>query len=64
MKDRLIDNLPGDIFVEMPGIINKNGVHGVRLGKLLNNQYAVHGLTRRGNHRHHADHAGQVFELP
>ena len=52
MNDGLIDNLPGDIVVEVPAIIDKDGVHGVRLGKLpkafgglLNNQYAVHDLT-------------------
>jgi len=52
MNDSLIDNLPGDIAVEVPAIIDSQGVHGIHLGKLpkafsglLNNQYAVHDLT-------------------
>lgn len=52
MNDGLIDNLPGDIAVEVPAIIDNQGVHGVHQGKLpkafgglLNHQYAVHDLT-------------------
>ncbi|MGD2146697.1 MAG: alpha-glucosidase [Anaerolineae bacterium] len=30
----LIDNLPEDLVVEVPGIVDKNGVHGVKLGPL------------------------------
>ena len=48
----LIDNLPADIVVEVPGIADNQGVHGTTLGKfppgfsgLLLNQYAVHDLT-------------------
>jgi len=51
-NDGFIDNLPKDIAVEVPAIVDRNGVHGVPLGKfpksiggLLNNQYAVHDLT-------------------
>ena len=48
----LIDVLPRDIVVEVPGKINKSGVTGVRLdnypssfGSLLNNQVGVIQLT-------------------
>jgi len=48
----LIDNLPADIVVEVPGRVDANGIHGVPVGKfhggfggLLLNQYAVHDLT-------------------
>lgn len=48
----LIDNLPEDLVVEVPAIIDKDGVHGLKLGTfpkgiagLLNNQVAVHDLT-------------------
>ena len=48
----LIANLPDWIVVEVPAIIDKNGVHGVSLGQiphgfagLLLNQVAVHDLT-------------------
>jgi alpha-galactosidase len=51
-NDGLIDNLPQDLVVEVPAIVDKEGVHGVRLGALpvgiaglLNNQVAVHELT-------------------
>jgi alpha-galactosidase len=51
-SDELIDNLPQDLVVEVPAIVDKEGVHGVRLGALpvgiaglLNNQVAVHELT-------------------
>jgi alpha-galactosidase len=52
MNEGFIDNLPADIAVEVPGIVDKNGVHGIKMGRLapglgglLNNQYAVHDLT-------------------
>jgi len=48
----LIDNLPDGIVVEVPGIVDRNGVRGLPIGKfnggfggLLLNQYAVHDLT-------------------
>lgn len=48
----LIDNLPQDLIVEVPATVDKNGVHGVKLGMLpkgfaglLNNQVAVNDLT-------------------
>ena len=51
-NNNLIDSLPKDIVVEVPGNINKNGVTGVRLdnypssfGSLLNNQVGVIQLT-------------------
>ncbi|MBI5360320.1 MAG: alpha-glucosidase [Planctomycetes bacterium] len=51
-NDGLIDNLPGDLVVEVPAIIGKNGAQGVKLGmmpkgiaSLLNNQAAVQDLT-------------------
>lgn len=51
-NDGLINNLPGDIAVEVPAMVDKDGVHGVCLGNLpksiaglLTNQYAVHDLT-------------------
>jgi len=51
-NDGLIDNLPQDLVVEVPAIVNKDGVHGVKLGALpkgfaglLYNQVAVHDLT-------------------
>lgn len=47
-----IPNLPRDIVVEVPAIVDGRGIHGVSLGTLpkgiaglLNNQYAVHDLT-------------------
>ena len=46
------DNLPRDLVVEVPATVDKDGVHGVRLGSLpkgiaglLSNQVAVHDLT-------------------
>lgn len=52
MNDGLIDNLPRDLVVEVPAVVDKGGVHGVRLGALpkgiaglLANQVAVHDLT-------------------
>ena len=51
-NDGLIDNLPRDLVVEVPAIVDKDGVHGVKLGALpkgiaglLHNQVAVHDLT-------------------
>jgi alpha-galactosidase len=51
MNDGLIANLPSDIAVEVPGIVDKNGVRGIHLGRipsafagLLHNQYAAHDL--------------------
>jgi len=51
-NDGLIENLPDWIVVEVPAVIDKNGVHGVPLGQLprgfaglLLNQAAVHDLT-------------------
>ncbi len=48
----LIDNLPADIAVEVPAMIDANGMHGIPLGRfhggiggLYLNQYAVHDLT-------------------
>jgi len=48
----LIENLPEDTVVEVPGVVDKNGVHGVKLGTLpkgfaglLLNQVAVNDLT-------------------
>jgi alpha-galactosidase len=47
----LIDNLPADIVVEVPGIVDRNGVRGKPVGRipsgfagLLHNQYAAHDL--------------------
>jgi alpha-galactosidase len=52
MNDGLIDNLPRDLVVEVPAIVDRQGVHGVPLGPLpkgiaglLANQVAVHDLT-------------------
>jgi alpha-galactosidase len=46
-----IDNLPADIVVEVPGTVDRRGVHGVKVGSvpkgfagLLNNQVAVNDL--------------------
>lgn len=51
-NDGFIDNLSHDLVVEVPAIVNKHGVHGVKLGTLpkgiaglLNNQIAVYDLT-------------------
>ena len=52
LNDGLIDNLPRDIVIEGPAIIDQHGVHGIPLGTfpkgiagLLNNQAAAHDLT-------------------
>jgi len=51
-NNNFIDSVPNGIVVEVPGIVNKNGVTGVRLekypssfGLLLNNQTGVIQLT-------------------
>jgi alpha-galactosidase len=48
----LIDNLPEWLVVEVPATVDKDGVHGVPLGKLpsgfaglLYNQVAIHDMT-------------------
>jgi alpha-galactosidase len=48
----LIENLTSEMVVEVPATVDKDGVHGVKLGKLprgfaglLNNQVAVNDLT-------------------
>jgi alpha-galactosidase len=33
-NDDLIDNLPQDLVVEVPAVVDKDGVHGVKLGAL------------------------------
>lgn len=52
LNDGLITNLPEDMIVEVPAIVDKDGVHGIKLGALpkgfaglLNNQVAVNDLT-------------------
>jgi alpha-galactosidase len=52
LNDGFIDNLPHDLVVEVPATVDREGVHGVRLGALpkgiaglLSNQVAVHDLT-------------------
>ena len=51
-NNNYIDSLPSDIVVEVPALINKNGIHGQRLenypsnfGSLLNNQASTIQLT-------------------
>ena len=51
-NDNLIDHLPNDIVVEVPGNVNKDGIKGLRLdnypgsfGSLLNNQASTIQLT-------------------
>ena len=51
-NNNFIDSLPNDIVVEVPAIINKDGIHGQRLenypskfGALLNNQASTIQLT-------------------
>lgn len=51
-NDKLIDDLPGDLAVEVPATVSKAGLRGIPLGKLppgvaglLQNQVAVHRLT-------------------
>lgn len=52
LNDDFIENLPRDIVVEVPAIVNQQGVQGVKLGTLpkgiaglLNTQVAVQDLT-------------------
>jgi alpha-galactosidase len=52
LNNGLIENVLPDVVVEVPGMIDKNGVHGVKLGTfpkgiagLFNNQVATHDLT-------------------
>ncbi len=52
LNEGLIENVLPDVVVEVPGIIDKDGVHGVKLGLfpkgiagLCNNQVATHDLT-------------------
>ena len=52
MRIDLLDYLPNDIVVEVPGNVNKDGVKGIRLenypssfGSLLNNQASTIQLT-------------------
>ncbi|MBD3185841.1 hypothetical protein GF325_03345 [Candidatus Bathyarchaeota archaeon] len=40
-NDGLIDNLPQDLIVEVPGTVDKDGVHGQRIGKLPANIAAL-----------------------
>jgi alpha-galactosidase len=51
-NEGLIDNLPRDLVVEVPAIVDQDGIHGVKLGALpkgiaglLNNQVATMDLT-------------------
>jgi len=51
-NDNIITNLPRDLVVECPAIINKNGIHGINLGEypkglaaLLNTQASVQDLV-------------------
>ena len=51
-NDGFIDNLPRDLVVEVPATVDKDGVHGVKLGALpkgiaglLRNQASIHDLT-------------------
>ncbi|MEZ4868217.1 MAG: alpha-glucosidase [Caldilineaceae bacterium] len=52
LNEGLIDNLPHDLVVETPAVVDRQGVHGIKLGALpkgiaglLNNQVAVQDLT-------------------
>jgi alpha-galactosidase len=51
-NEMIIDNLPQDLVVECPATVDKNGVHGVKLGEipsglaaLMSKQAAVQNLT-------------------
>lgn len=51
-NEGIIENLPQDIVVECPAIVDKNGVHGIKVGKmptglagLMRNQATVQDLT-------------------
>ena len=52
LNEGFIENLPPDLVVEVPAIVDKGGVHGVKLGVLpkgiaglLSNQVAIQDLT-------------------
>lgn len=52
LNEGLIENLPSDMVVEVPAIVNRDGVHGIPLGELpkgiaglLNNQVGTIDLT-------------------
>jgi alpha-galactosidase len=40
-NDDIIENLPQDLVVECSGIVNKNGIHGVKLGKIPKDLAAI-----------------------
>ncbi|MFX1314173.1 MAG: hypothetical protein ACFFHD_16420, partial [Promethearchaeota archaeon] len=40
-NDNIIDNLPQDLVLECSGIINRNGIHGIKLGKIPKNIAAL-----------------------
>jgi len=40
-NDGIIENLPQDLVIECPGIVNKEGVHGVKWGNLPKNIAAI-----------------------
>ncbi|MFX1587195.1 MAG: hypothetical protein ACFFC1_03485 [Promethearchaeota archaeon] len=40
-NDRIIENLPQDLVIECSGIVNKNGIHGVKLGNIPKNIAAI-----------------------
>jgi len=51
-NDGIIENLPADLVVECPATVDREGVHGVKLGEipsglagLMKNQATVQGLT-------------------
>lgn len=51
-QGKFIEELPADIVVEVPAVINKKGVHGISLGALpiayagiLQNQIAIHNMN-------------------
>jgi alpha-galactosidase len=51
-NEGIIENLPQDLVVECPAIVDRNGVHGVKVGRmpsglagLMKNQATVQDLT-------------------
>ena len=40
-NDKIIENLPQDLILECPATVNKNGVHGIKRGKLPKNIAAL-----------------------
>jgi len=40
-NDRIIENLPQDLVIECSGTVNKNGIHGVKLGNIPKNIAAI-----------------------